>query len=103
MSSDIGGSIRFPSHFNGVVGFKPGKDQVSSEGHIPADTIPLKTRMSSIGPIGKSVRDVQLVFELISESNKLNKTLFKKMDVEILLNDNGSPLFVEIANLIYDI
>ena len=103
MSSDIGGSIRFPSHFNGVVGFKPGKDQVSSEGHIPADTIPLKTRMSSIGPIGKSVRDVQLVFELISESNKLNKTLFKKMDVEILPNDNGYPLSDETAHLLNNI
>src|SRR5690625_5863235 len=27
MSSDIGGSIRFPSHFNWVVGFKPGTHQ----------------------------------------------------------------------------
>src|SRR5690625_1277970 len=97
LSSDIGGSIRFPSHFNGVVGFKPGKDQVPSEGHVPADTIPLKTRMSSIGPIGKSVRDVQLIFNLIAE-NKLNKTLFKKMDVEILPNDNGYPLSEETAH-----
>src|SRR5690625_3656095 len=97
MSSDIGGSIRFPSHFNGVVGFKPGKDQVSSEGHIPADNIPLKTRMSSIGPIGKSVRDVQLVYNLTSESNKVSRTLFKKMDVEVLPTDNGFPLSKETA------
>src|SRR5699024_3954985 len=53
LSSDIGGSIRIPSHFNGVVGFKPGKFQVSTSGHFPPDTHPLKERMSSIGPIGK--------------------------------------------------
>src|SRR5699024_11086350 len=29
LGSDIGGSIRFPSHFNGVVGFKSGKNEVS--------------------------------------------------------------------------
>src|SRR5699024_1719466 len=56
MSSDIGGSIRFPSHFNGVVGFKPGMYQVSADGHFPPDKIPIKARMSGIGPIGKSVR-----------------------------------------------
>ncbi len=91
MSSDIGGSIRFPSHFNGVVGFKPGKFQVSSEGHFPPDNIPLKTRMSGIGPIGKSVRDVQLVYELIRE-NKDKKSFYEKMQIEILPNDNGFPL-----------
>ena len=32
LGSDIGGSIRLPSHFNGVVGFKSGNSQVSSVG-----------------------------------------------------------------------
>ncbi|MUV39181.1 Amidase [Lentibacillus sp. JNUCC-1] len=35
LGSDIGGSIRFPAHFNGVVGFKPGRYQVSDAGHYP--------------------------------------------------------------------
>src|SRR5690625_243109 len=68
MSSDIGGSIRFPSHFNGVVGFKPGKFQVSTKGHFPSDTIPLKSRMSSVGPIGKSVRDVELIYNITANA-----------------------------------
>lgn len=99
MSSDIGGSIRLPSHFNGVVGFKPGKFQVPSEGHFPPDRIPLKSRMSSIGPIGKSVRDVELVYQIIAEKQK-KKALYEKMQIEILPNDNGFPLSKSTAGLL---
>jgi len=99
MSSDIGGSIRFPSHFNGVVGFKPGKFQVSTEGHFPPDTIPLKSRMSSVGPIGKSVRDVELVYDIVAKS-KDKKALYEKMQVEVLPNDNGFPLSKQTANIV---
>jgi len=98
MSSDIGGSIRIPSHFNGVVGFKPGKHQVSHKGHFPPDNIPLKARMSGLGPIGKSVRDVQLVYELIKQ-RKNKQSIYEKMHVEILPNDNGFPLSKQTAAL----
>lgn len=91
MSSDIGGSIRFPSHFNGVVGFKPGKEQVSGAGHFPTDTIPLQIRMSSMGPIGKTVRDTQLVYNIVAKKPK-KKLLYEKMQIEILPSDNGFPL-----------
>lgn len=91
LSSDIGGSIRFPSHFNGVVGFKPGKFRVSTEGHLPADNLPLKTRMSTIGPIGKSVRDTKLIYDLIANKQE-RKAIYQKITIDILPNDNGFPL-----------
>lgn len=96
LSSDIGGSIRFPSHFNGVVGFKPGKFQVSTNGHFPSDNIPLKARMSSVGPIGRSVRDVQMIYEIITNGYE-KKAMYEKMLVNILPNDNGFPIDVHIA------
>src|SRR5699024_9932673 len=96
ISSDIGGSIRFPSHFNGIIGFKPGMFQVSSDGHIPADNIPLKSRMSSIGPIGKSVRDMELIYQLTATTQN-NRSLYEKMRIEILPNDNGYPMSDETA------
>ena len=102
MSSDIGGSIRFPSHFNGVVGFKPGKDQVSRNGHFPNQTIPLQQRMSSIGPIGKSVRDVKTVYEIVAEHNK-SKRLYEKMSIDILPTDHGFPLSSDIGNKLEEI
>lgn len=102
IGTDIGGSIRIPSHFNGVVGFKPGKDQVSTAGHFPADTIPLKARMSSIGPIGKSVEDVRLVYHIIRQQQK-KKTLYEKMVIDILPEDNGYPLSKETASILHDV
>lgn len=99
LSSDIGGSIRFPSHFNGVVGFKPGKFQVSPDGHFPPDNIPLQARMSSIGPIGKSVRDVQLVYNIIKRQNE-KRAFYEKMQIEILPNDNGFPLSEQTATFL---
>src|SRR5699024_8066190 len=67
IGSDIGGSIRFPSHFNGVVGFKPGKYQVSPNGHFPSENTPLQERMLGIGPMGKSVRDIALLYDVIAD------------------------------------
>ncbi len=72
IGSDIGGSIRFPSHFNGIIGFKPGRHQVSSVGHFPEETIPLQKRMAGSGPMGKSVRDMELMYELMSSYTQTN-------------------------------
>ena len=99
LSSDIGGSIRFPSHFNGVVGFKPGRFRVPTEGHLPADNIPLKARMSTIGPIGKSVRDTKLVYDLIAYKQE-RKAIYQKMTIDILPNDNGFPLNTSTGNML---
>lgn len=99
MSSDIGGSIRFPSHFNGVVGFKAGMEQVPRAGHFPETTIPLQKRMSTFGPIGKTVRDVKTVYNIIkNENNKETRRLYEKFIIDILPVDNGFPLDDHIAN-----
>ena len=102
LASDIGGSIRLPSHFNGVVGFKPGKYQVDAKGHFPPDNIALKARMSSIGPLAKSVRDVQMTYNIIAKPKK-KKTLYEKMQIEVLPPDCGFPLSTDTANIMEDI
>src|SRR5699024_12050273 len=91
LASDIGGSIRLPSHFNGVIGFKPGKFQVDTSGHFPPDQIPLKNRMSSIGPIGKSVRDLQLAYHLIAQPAE-RKACCEQTQLHMLPSDNVLPL-----------
>ncbi len=66
LGSDIGGSIRFPSHFNGVIGFKTGNGQASLVGHFPFQTHPLKARMEGIGALAKSVRDARLINDIVA-------------------------------------
>lgn len=65
LGSDIGGSIRMPAHFNGVVGFKPGAEQFPSDGHLPHVTLENQVRMIGFGPIVKSVRDAALIYSVI--------------------------------------
>ncbi|HLR54308.1 MAG TPA: amidase [Pseudogracilibacillus sp.] len=91
IGSDIGGSIRFPTHLNGTVGFKPGKFQVSNTGHLPANQLPLKNRMSSIGPITKSVRDARLIYQL-TKNHQIHRKYYEKMQIDMLPTDNGYPL-----------
>lgn len=68
LGSDIGGSIRFPSHFNGVVGFRSGDSQISDQGSYPHVGIDLQDRMLGIGALAKSVRDTRLINEIIAFS-----------------------------------
>jgi fatty acid amide hydrolase 2 len=68
LGSDIGGSIRFPSHFNGVIGFKSGNGQVSAEGSYPPINHELQTRMLGIGPIVKTVRDARFLYNIVAKA-----------------------------------
>ncbi|GKV66921.1 MULTISPECIES: amidase [unclassified Sporosarcina] len=84
IGSDIGGSIRIPSHFNGIIGFKSGNRQVSSCGSYPAEEHPLQQRMLGIGPMTKSVRDAKFIYEIIA-----NKPLVKNKLEEFTLTFLG--------------
>lgn len=85
IGSDIGGSIRFPAHFNGTIGFKPGRDQVDAEGHFP-NSHPLQKRMLGIGPMGKSVRDMKLMYDIISTNKPKTKQL-NEFDITVFYSD----------------
>ncbi|HEY0844584.1 MAG TPA: amidase [Noviherbaspirillum sp.] len=68
LGSDIGGSIRFPAHFNGVVGFRSGDRQVSQQGHFPFVEEPYQERMLGIGALAKSVADAELLNAIIADA-----------------------------------
>ncbi|WP_087972707.1 amidase [Oceanobacillus rekensis] len=91
IGSDIGGSIRFPAHFNGVIGFKPGMNQVSNHGHYPLVVHPLQERMMTIGPMGKTVRDMKLLFQILTGSSLDAKPLHR-FRIEILPGNMDYPL-----------
>ncbi|WP_040979017.1 amidase [Oceanobacillus jeddahense] len=99
IGSDIGGSIRFPSHFNGIIGFKPGKDTVSTKGHFPSVQHELQQRMLSIGPMGKSIEDMQLVYEILSKP-AFSSQLLHEFKIEILPMNLGYPLSTKTKQLL---
>ncbi len=52
IGTDTGGSVRIPAALCGLVGFKPSRQRVPTEGALP-----LSYTLDSIGPIGRSVTD----------------------------------------------
>jgi amidase len=66
LGSDIGGSIRNPSHYCGVFGHKPTWGAVSDRGHIPGPPGTLSTvDLAVAGPMGRSVADLELGMDVL--------------------------------------
>jgi amidase len=65
LGSDSGGSIRGPSHFNGIAGLKPTSGRVPNSGAYdhPGG---LSDPRTQIGPLARQVRDLALALPLIA-------------------------------------
>jgi Asp-tRNA(Asn)/Glu-tRNA(Gln) amidotransferase A subunit family amidase len=65
IGSDGGGSIRVPAHFSGICGLKPTPGRIPATGHFPSSVGPFSL-LGVVGPMARTVRDVQLIFEAIA-------------------------------------
>ena len=71
LGSDIGGSIRLPSHMSGVVGHKPSYGIVPAHGQIPGPpgTLTLSD-LAVAGPMARSVEDLELALSILAGPNR---------------------------------
>jgi len=67
LGSDTGGSVRIPASFCGLVGLKPTFGRISSAGVLPLDS-----RLDTVGPMARSVRDVAVVYRALAGPDPLD-------------------------------
>ena len=79
LGSDTGGSIRFPSSANGIVGLKTTYGLVSKYG-----VMPLAYTFDSIGPMARSVEDAAIMLEAIAGYDANDATSIKSNPISIL-------------------
>jgi amidase len=71
LGSDIGGSIRLPSHMSGVTGHKPSYGIVPAHGQIPGPpgTLTLAD-LAVAGPMARTVEDLELGLNILAGPNR---------------------------------
>jgi amidase len=79
MGTDMGGSIRIPSSCCGIVGLRPSPDRIPTEIADPAG-------LSVIGPMGRNVADVRLMYSVLA-SSRPRETSDKSITLRIGLAD----------------
>src|ERR1700722_2878404 len=68
IGSDIGGSVRNPAPYNGILALKPTEWRVPGRGHVP--DLPGRTRttryMGVFGPLARSIEDLETALRIIA-------------------------------------
>ena len=111
LGSDIGGSIRTPSHFNGVYGHKPSYGIVPQRGHLPpGEGVLGETDLSVVGPMSTCVTDLQRGLDVLAGPApedargwrlELPPPVFtdvRKLRVAVWADDDFCPVDSEVAD-----
>ena len=114
VATDLSGSIRIPSHFCGVFGFKPTEHRVSLGGIAPdPHNSPRTIRIaSSVGPIARTVDDLSLIYSIIAGPDAQDTDVppvavepvpnlaLSKLRIAIAPQLGGFPIAADIRNAV---
>jgi amidase len=85
IGSDIGGSIRVPSHFNGTWGLKPTYEALTREGHFWPRTQGHPGPLSVIGPMARDADDLAAALDVLSDVPLPRARFTDPRDLRVLL------------------
>jgi aspartyl-tRNA(Asn)/glutamyl-tRNA(Gln) amidotransferase subunit A len=85
LGTETCGSIRQPASFCGLVGLNPSYGDVSRRGIIA-----MGSSLDQVGPIGRNVRDVEILFNVIHGEDKLDGTSIGEEKRKMVLK-NSKP------------
>ncbi len=94
LGTDLAGSIRIPAHFCGIAGLKPTVGRVVGGGQFPPASGPYSLG-SAIGPMARSVSDLQLLFNVLAGSE--SSTLPAADGLARLTENRRSALFTSMS------
>jgi amidase len=113
LGSDIGGSIRLPSHMSGVVGHKPSYGVVPAHGQIPGPPGTLTMAdLAVAGPMARSVEDLELGLNIMAGPNRWERPAWrlklptprrrtlKRYRIAAWLDDSRCRVEPEVRNLL---
>ncbi len=83
LGSDTGGSIRQPASYCGIYGLKPTYGMVSRYGLISYGS-----SLDQIGPFARTVRDLQLVMQLLAQHDPMDSSSFREKNPDFTHNPN---------------
>ncbi len=96
VGTDTAGSIRIPSCWHSLVGFKPTYNSISCDGIIP-----LSKSYDTVGTICKNVQDSLILYNILSEK-KFNYSSLKKRSRIAVVNDFNLPHLHKKDKLIFN-
>ena len=95
LGSDIGGSIRVPAHYCGVVGHKPSYGIVPGQGQIPGPPGTLsQADLAVVGPMARAVEDLELALGLLAGPDRWQRPAWR---LELPPPPGGDPRNWRIA------
>ncbi len=114
LGSDIGGSIRLPSHMSGVYGHKPSYGIVPAHGQIPGPPGSLTLAdLAVAGPMARTVEDLELGLSVMTGPDRWNSPAWRlelpparqrelpRFRVAAWFDDASCPLDPEVATVLH--